>query len=143
MTYATQAILVARYGSAALVALTDRAEVPTGQIDAAVVARALADADATIDGYLAAKYALPLTVTSPLLEDLCAKIAFWNLHIASPDEKVKIDYQEAIRQLREIAAGSVRIPGAAGVEPSGTASSGASFTDRDRPFSPENLKGFI
>ena len=143
MPYATLATLIARYGTAPLVMLSDRAEVPTGEIDEAVVDRALADATATIDGYLATKYALPLTVTSPLLEDLCAKIAFWNLHIAAPDEKVKLDYQEAIRQLREIAAGTIFIPGAAGTVPEVQSGSGASFTDRDRPFSPENLTGFI
>lgn len=143
IVYATQAILIARYGSAALVALSDRAEQPTGSIDPAVVERALADAAATIDGYLAGKYALPLTVASPLLEDLAAKIAFWNLHIASPDEKVKIDYEQALRQLREIAAGPILIPGATGLQPAGTGASGATFTDRERPFAPETMKGFI
>src|SRR5690606_6605607 len=46
-----------------LVALTDRAEVATGEIDQDVVDRALADTDAMIDGYIAARYALPLAAT--------------------------------------------------------------------------------
>lgn len=143
MPYATLAILTARYGTAALIAQTDRAVVPTGAIDSAVVARALADADAVIDGYVGKKFNLPLSVTSPLLEDLAAKIAFWNLHVTMPDEKVKLDYQEALRQLREIAAGTIGIPGATGTEPEGTGSSGAAFTDRDRPFDPDKMTGFI
>lgn len=143
MPYASQATLIARYGTASLIAQTDRAEVPTGAIDTAVVARALADADAVIDGYVGRKFSLPLTVTSPLLEDIAAKIAFWNLHVTMPDEKVKLDYQEALRQLREIAAGTIGIPGATGAEPEGTGSSGAAFTDRERPFDPDKMTGFI
>ena len=75
MSYATIAQMTERYSAAMLIALTDRAEVPTGAVDEAVVTRALAEADAMIDGYLAGRYALPLTSTPPLLTDIAQAIA--------------------------------------------------------------------
>jgi hypothetical protein len=45
--------------------------------------------------------------------------------------------------LRDIATGALRIPGAAGLEPAVTSGSGARITDRERPLTAENLKGFI
>ena len=65
MTYATLDLLTNRVGEAMLIALTDRGEVPFGVVDADVLARALADADAIIDGYLAARCARhPLVMTA-------------------------------------------------------------------------------
>ncbi|RUS64874.1 DUF1320 domain-containing protein [Pseudorhodobacter sp. E13] len=143
MTYATLAQMTERYGAAMLIALTDRADVPTGAIDAAVVDRALAEADAMIDGYLAGRYALPLTATPPFIGDLAQAIAIWKLHLSEPDPKVTRDYDHALRSLRDIASGALRIPGAAGAEPAATGGSGARITDRERPLTAANMKGFI
>ena len=63
MTYTSQADLVDRYGTDMLVDLTDRETPPADAIDAAVVARALDDTDAAIDGFLLGRYALPLATT--------------------------------------------------------------------------------
>lgn len=142
MTYATLAQLTDRYGAQMLVNLTDRAEVATGEIDEAVIDRALADTDALIDGYLAGRYVLPLAATPPLLADLAGAIAVWKLHTHKPDDKIEADYRDARRTLDAIAKGDVRLP-VAGVEPAGTGGSGARITDRDRPFTEANLKGFI
>lgn len=143
MTYATLDQMTERYSIAMLVALTDRAEVATGVINAAVVNRALAESDAIIDGYLAGRYALPLAETPALLADLAQSIALWKLHLSEPDPKVTKDYEAAMRSLRDVATGTLRLPGAAGLEPAGTGGSGARITDRERPLTAENLKGFI
>lgn len=142
MTYATEQQLIDRYGEMTLVALTDRGAVATGGVDAATVGRALADADAMIDGYLAAKYALPLAEVPPLLADLAQAIAFWKLHISEPDAKARTDYETALRVLKDVAAGTVRIP-AGGIEPTVSGASGVIATDRERPFTEETMKGFI
>ena len=142
MTYATLAQLTDRYGAQMLVNLTDRAEVVSGEIDEAVIDRALADTDALIDGYLAGRYGLPLAATPPLLADLAGAIAVWKLHTHKPDDKIEADYRDARRTLDAIAKGDVRLP-VAGVEPAGTGGSGARITDRERPFTEANLKGFI
>lgn len=142
MPYATLADLTDRYGAALLVALTDRADPPAGAIDGAVVARALADTDALIDGHLAGRYALPLAEVPPLLRDVALAVAIWKLHTYAPDPKIEADYRDALRLLRDVAAGAVRLP-VAGAEPAGTGASGARATDRDRPLTAETLRGFV
>jgi phage gp36-like protein len=143
MTYATLAQMTERYSNNMLVALTDRAEVATGVVDAAIVARALDEAGAMIDGHLAGRYALPLSASPPFLSDLAQAIAIWKLHLSEPDPKITKDYDQALRSLRDIATGALRVPGAAGVEPAATGGSGARITDRERPLTAENMKGFI
>ena len=69
MGYVTQQQLVDRFGERLLLQVADRADPPAGTINADVVARALADTDAMIDGYLAGRYILPLAATPPLLTD--------------------------------------------------------------------------
>lgn len=142
MNYCTLQDLIDRLGQGALVALTDRGEFATGTIDQAVVDRALADTDATIDGYLAGRYALPLSQAQPLVTDIALAIAAWKLHTSAPDPKVEADYKEALHQLKLIALGTIRLS-AAGVEAAGTGGTGVRITDRERPMTADNLKGFI
>ncbi|ODR93528.1 hypothetical protein AUC70_11730 [Methyloceanibacter stevinii] len=142
MTYTTQAILAERFGERSLVDLTDRAVPATGVVDADVIDRALADADAVIDGYLKGRYSLPLSETPPLLVDIASAIAFYKLHVRSPDEKVKDDYNDALAKLKDISRGVIRLP-VEGIEPAASGDAGVRTTDRERPLTPENLKGFI
>lgn len=142
MTYATQQQLVDRYGERLIVQVSDRADPPAGTIDAAVVANALGQADAVIDGYLAGRYLLPLAAVPPLLEPIAQAIAIYKLHTYSPEAKIDDEYKAAIADLVRIASGTIRLP-AAGVEPEGNQASGVIATDRARDFTPENLGGFI
>lgn len=140
--YATVQQLTDRFGAALLIALTDRAAVATGAIDNALVTKALTDASDVIDGYLAAKYALPLVTVPGVVADICQSIAIWKLHVTQPDEKIARDYQDALKNLRDIGAGISRIP-VAGLEPQTTSGSGVQIVDRARPFTEENMTGFI
>lgn len=142
MTYATLQQLTDRYGLQMLVNLTDRASEATGAVDTAVIDRALADTDAYIDGWLKARYVLPLAEVPPLLADLAQVIAIWKLHPHQPDPKIETDYKDARKTLEAIADGRVRLP-VAGVDPLGSGESGARITDRERPLTEANLKGFI
>jgi phage gp36-like protein len=143
MTYASLAQLIDRVGEPMLIDLTDRGEVATGAIVVAVVDRALADADALIDGYLAARYQLPLAVTPALITDVAQAVALWKLHVTTPEDKIKLDYDAALKTLREIAQGLIRLPDAQGLEPASSGASGVIVTDRERPFTADNMKGFI
>lgn len=143
MSFATLQQLIDRYGEAMLLDLTDRANPPAGVIGAAVAERGLADASAVIEGHLAARYAMPLQTVPQILVDVCLKLWVWNLHLHTPTEKVKADYDQAMRLLRDIAKGDVRLPDSAGSEPAAAEGSGAEFTDRERDFTPETMKGFI
>ena len=110
MTYATQSHLVDRFGSDELAQLTDRETGAT--IDAAVLGRALADADAEIDGYLAARYTLPLASTPVTLVRIAAYIARYRLFADRATDAVRQFYADAVRDLKAIAAGNIIIDGA-------------------------------
>ncbi|TDE40928.1 gp436 family protein [Antarcticimicrobium sediminis] len=142
MTYTSQSDLTDRYGESLLIDLTDRAATPTGAVVTATVDRALADTDAMIDGYISGRYVLPLAETPPLIADLAQMIAIWKLHVYEPNPKIEADYKAAVRSLEGIASGTIRLP-VAGVEPEGTGGGGARVTDRERPMTETNLKGFI
>lgn len=142
MAYATLEELTDRFTERLLLQLTDRSFPPAGVVDQDVVDRALADTDAVIDGYLAGKYRLPLSQVPPLVVDLAQVIAIYKLHPFDPDPKITKDYEHALKTLLQIAQGTVKLP-AAGVEPAATSGSGVLTNDRARPFTEENLKGFV
>lgn len=142
MPYATAAQLEARYGNRLLVELTDRGDVATGLVDLDVVAAALTAADNLIDAHLQGTYSLPLASVPALIADLACAIAIWRLHTGLPGEKIKADYDEAKRTLEQISKGVVRLS-VGGVAASGSGSSGAMVTDRERPFDAAKMKGFI
>lgn len=142
MSYATLADLTARFGDRMLIALTDRGDMATGAIDVSFVDKAIAETDAIIDGYLARRYAVPVSPVPPILGDLALAIIIWKLHLAAPDPKVEADYREALRSLRDISAGLIALA-AAGAVAEVQGASGVRFTDRERPFSAEDMTGFI
>jgi len=142
MPYTTLAKLTARFGQRMLLQLTDRATPPAGVVDTAIVDQAIADTDGVIDGYLAGRYQLPLADVPPQLADLALTIAIYKLHPFEPDPKIRSDYEQALKTLREIASGVFRLP-IAGLEPGALDNSGVLTNDRERPFTEDNLKGFI
>lgn len=140
--YTDLARLTERFGADMLIRATDRSDVPTGAIDVSVVEKACADAAALIDGYLATKYALPLVEVPPLVSALAEDIAIYRLHPYAASDKQKADYDAALRSLRDISNGAIRLP-VAGNEPATTGGTGAMFTDRERPLTEDSMKGFI
>lgn len=111
MTYATQSDLTDRFGAVELAQLTDRTN--GAVVDVAVLGRALADADAEIDSYLATRYTLPLASTPPMLVRLAADIARYRLFDDRTTEAVRQRYQDAVSLLKRLASGEVRLDGAA------------------------------
>lgn len=142
MPYATQTQLIDRFGEQMIVRLTDRGQSATGGVDQGTVTRALSDTDALIDGYLAARYTLPIVTVPAILTDLALVIAIYKLHVYEPDAKIVRDYRDAVDTLSRIASGLVRLD-VAGVEPETTDGGGAVVTDRERPMTEDSLKGFI
>jgi phage gp36-like protein len=107
MAYATQADLAARFGEDELAQLTDRAG--AGVPDATVVTRALADADAEIDTYLGARYALPLSTVPSVIARLACDIARFRLWEDRASDEVRRRYEDARRMLEAIARGQVSL----------------------------------
>lgn len=141
MPYVTLDQLQDRFGEQMLLELSDRAN--AGAIDISVVGRAQADADAAIDGHLAALYALPVVGDVPVqLVDIACAIVIYKLHLFEVSEKVKNDYAQALKDLGLIAKGAIKLS-IAGAEPAAKPGSGVITNDRERPFTEENLGGFI
>lgn len=136
MGYIDQQDLIDRFGEAELKELADRDA--DGTIDAEVVAAAIADADRLVDGYVGKLYDLPLATAPDILRQLSADIARYKLYKDSPTETVRNNYLDALRQLRDIAAGNLALD-VAGAEP---ARAGGTVTvdAPERVFTRDTLK---
>ncbi len=111
MTYASQADMVERFGNDEILALTDKNT--TGMIDSTVLGMALADADATIDGYLAARYSPPLSSIPASIPMRAADLARYYLYGLQVPEQVKARHDDAIAWLVQVAKGIVEL----GIDP--------------------------
>lgn len=105
MSYASEAELRTRFGGQEIDLVSGR---DTGEA-AVAIARALADADAEIDAYLEARYALPLTSVPPVLARIACDIARYRLWAERAPEEVRQRYEDARRFLESLARGDVRL----------------------------------
>ncbi len=106
--YASVADLIERFGETEIVELTDLEN--TGAVDNAMAEQALTDAGAEIDGYLAARYRLPVTDTPRLLSLLCTDIARYRLQKGVTTEQARQRYEDAVTKLKAIARGEINLP---------------------------------
>lgn len=140
MTYAVKQDLIERYGAQDILQLTDHSH--TDSIDDDVVSRALADADAEINGYLAARYTLPLTDTPPLVKRLACEIAYYLLFRALPTELAADRYTKAVAVLKGLSNGTVSL----GLNSTGTGEPGTEaaveHAGPERIFTGQTLDGY-
>ena len=113
MSYCAAQDLIDRYGEEELIQLTDR--MGEGTYDAEVVAQAIADSDADIDAYLAARYTTPLSPIPSILVRIGCDLARYYLWKDQASDAVRMRYEDARRLLERIATGAV------GVGPAATA----------------------
>lgn len=163
MAYAVLADLVARFGQAELVQLTDTVNIPPSAVDEARVATKLGDAEAFIDGYVGQVYRLPLAgcakpvdggvqlVPPPLLTRLACDVARYYLYNdLAPENEVHRRYKAAVGELEAIATGRLQLScpwgGSPGEALAGDAQSGSggetwsSFSAR--AVTDDTLRGF-
>ncbi|MCM8595138.1 gp436 family protein [Accumulibacter sp.] len=143
MPYATQQNLVDQFGERELIALTDRDSV--GVIDPAVLARALADADALIDSYLVARYSLPLSGVYPVLRMIAGDLARYLLSGAgvAEVEVVRARYKDAIRYLESVRDGKTVLGAEATAHTAAGEGARIVATGSDRVFTADTLADFI
>lgn len=149
MTYATPAALLDRFGAAELLGLINTRSIDPADpvavlaaLDAApAVARALADAAADIDAYLAGRYALPLASVPPVLERIACDLARYRLYDRAPTEAVRQRYEDAVRVLEQIARGTVTL-GLPAADAPAPVSGRVEFSAPPRRFSRDSLGGF-
>lgn len=139
--YATLSDLSAQFGDREVLALTDRNG--DGVPDTAVVAMALKRASDTIDGYLASRFPLPITVVPDQLVDICCDLARYKLCGAevTETEEIRNRYKDAIKTLEKIRDRQVDIGlSDAGLEPTETPA--VQMVGGSRVFTDDSMKGF-
>lgn len=136
MTYATQADMLTEFDQAELIQLTDREPPLTGAIVTAVLDRALDDASAEIDGYLA-RYS-GQSINLPILRRYCCDMARYRLYRAAVPEEVRNRYRDALRFLELVAKGTISLgPDAEAAVPTNT----VNFNIGQKVFARESLDG--
>jgi len=139
MTYATQADMVDRFGETELAQRTNRVDGTT--IDTTVLGRALADADAEIDGYLAGRYALPLATVPTALVRVACDVARYRLYDDGITDVVRQRYEDATSFLKRISSGDVILGDqAAATESAGAGLAYHQFTQRQ--ITDDSMRGF-
>ncbi|NBB51499.1 DUF1320 domain-containing protein [Rhizobium sp. CRIBSB] len=115
MAYATLQDLITRFSERRLIQLTDRFDPPAEVIDEAVTAEALKHAADLIDGYVRGAYSLPFASVPPILNGLACDIAWFRL-FQEPTDEARKRYDDALRTLRDISTGKIKLPIEGGVE---------------------------
>lgn len=140
MAYCAQSDILERLPEETLIQLTDDAE--AGQVEASVVARAIADADAEIDGHLGSRHAVPLSPVPPLVRKISVELAIYHLFSrrGGAPEEWRQRYEDNRRLLENIAKGLVSLGTA---DPQGTPLPTApQVTGASRVFSRRTMRGF-
>ncbi len=136
--YATLSDLQAVLSPAELTQLTDDAGV--GSVDQTVIDRALADAQAEVDGYVGTRHPVPLPSPPPLVRRLTVDLAIWQLYnrrdLVTDARKIQAD--AARRLLKQIAEGLVTL----GLPSSQQASPPPSIVSGEQLFTRDKTKGF-
>jgi phage gp36-like protein len=140
MTYATQTDMTDRFGATELARRTNRTDGST--IDTVVLGRALADADAEIDGYLATRYSLPLPSTPPVLVRLACDMARYRLFEDGAPETVRVRYQDSVSLLKRMSSGEVQLAGITPTPATGGGGNAVAIRTPERVFSAANLAGY-
>lgn len=113
---------------------------------APIIESAIEDADAEIDGYLAKRYAVPISPAPRVLNKFSKDIAIYNLYSRlgideGTEEKNYLNrYNAAVKFLTLVAEGKVSI-GAETEDPASSAATGFSVKSNPRIFSRGSMKG--
>lgn len=84
------------------------------EVNQAVIAKACEYATETVDGYLRARYLLPLNQVPTLVRNICLQLARYWLYSRRPEGKgfpdnVKETYSQALKDLERIASGKLHL----------------------------------
>ena len=107
MPYCTKADLIERFGEDEMLSL---AHDQNGAMDDAVIDRACDDASGEIDGYVsAAGYPVPLSPVPRIVTAYACDIARYRLYDEQAQEQVQKRYDAAVKFLRMVSRGEVRL----------------------------------
>jgi phage gp36-like protein len=116
MSYCATEDLNERLSNDELIQLTDDSN--TGTVDQAIVSRAIAAAQDTIDGYIRGRYAVPLVSVPGVIKNISADLAAYNLfkrrNQLAVNEARELMYKKAVTQLKDIQTGTILLETATG-----------------------------
>ncbi len=141
MAYCTKTDLLGQIPEETLIQLTD--DTGSGSEDDAAIAGAISDADAEIEAYCGENYTLPFDPVPVIIRKVSVDISIYNLYArrqGAPDDRAK-RYDNAVKLLRDIAAGRVSLGASAPTETSQDTVE-ASTSAGDRIFTKTTLGGF-
>lgn len=140
MSYAALSDLIARAGEAEIRQIADRDR--DGTPDPDVIAAALLDADNAIDGYVGARYDLPLPTVPALVKTWAVSIARYILHRNGAPDHVRQDYTDAVAALKDVAGGRIALPVGAS-DPAPVSQTGQILAGHPpEVFTPQKLAGW-
>ncbi|KGE01000.1 DUF1320 domain-containing protein [Rhizobium sp. YS-1r] len=142
MPYASLEDLIERAGEDEILQVADRDG--DGTPDPDVVEAALVHADNIANGYVAVRYALPLTAVPDLLRTWCVSIARYQLHRDGAPDYVVRDYKDALTALKDLARGVLDLPiGVDDPQPAPSDSGRVSIVGPEPVFTADKLKGWL
>jgi phage gp36-like protein len=139
MAYATISDLIDAFDEVEVLQLADRDD--DGTADADVIALVQERSQSLIDGYLRARYALPLSAPFPaIILGIDCDLQRYFLCDNAASDRIADAYDAAMSMLKDIAAGKLLLSVAAAT--SGDISGGATYAAPARVFSRDTLAGF-
>lgn len=141
MAYCTQSDILESLDYTTLVQLTDDTDV--GGIDTDAVTRAIADADAEIDGYCGKRYSVPFATVPDIIRKHSVTIAVKNLFArrrGAPANR-RQDYEDAVAFLKGVASGMISL-GEDDPDGSPAESNDVQIESADRVFDRDGMTGF-
>jgi len=140
MPYALQTDILEQLDEDILIQLTDDAD--AGEVDDDMVTRAIADADAEIDGYCGKRYSVPFSTVPAIIRKFSVDIAIYNLYArrkGAPDDR-KDRYAAAVKFLLNVSKGLISL---GENDPDSTPASNAPEIDNeDRIFTRTTMEDF-
>jgi phage gp36-like protein len=138
----TAALMIAVAAGTSLVGYPADA-VARAQAGLVVVQRALQDADDTINGYISARYTLPIAPVPAVLQRVACELARFYLYDDQVTDLIKDRHAANIKWLESVSKGVVSLgaDAASGVQP--VSSAGAELVTGGKVWGRESSRGFI
>lgn len=138
MGYIVRSDLDARYGTREITELLDTDN--NGSEDTERLDGIIEDASALVDSYVAGAYTVPLAPCPTVILAIVSDVVRFKLWDDRAPDEVRKRYDDALKQLRDIATGLMKLPGLSNI--STQQIGGIEYTETERLFTLETLTGF-
>ena len=111
--FATLEAMTEKFGERELIGLTDNEKPYQDVINMDKLNAAMDEANSEIEGYIAARYSLPLQTVPPFLKSLACHMARYHACTGtmSDNDPIKTRYENAVKSLKEISKGTIALGG--------------------------------